>query len=132
MGRTKKKRRRRTTVQVKRKISDMVWEFAGDFIRMGDTLDERQSLLNAACSAWNIACNPPEVRQRNLDKYMKEYKRHNRSAGEDQIEEVRGNMEKLIQNKLDMFPTDLRQIVGAQIIEAGGQDRIEVMSATIG
>ena len=57
-------------------MSEMVWEFAGDFIRMGDTLDERQSPLNAACSVWNIACNPPEVRENNLDNYVREYLRH--------------------------------------------------------
>ena len=84
MERRNKDRRRRTTVKGKRKISEVVWEFAGDFIRMGDTLDERQSLLNAACSAWNIACNPPEVRQRNLDKYMEEYRRHNRGADKEE------------------------------------------------
>ena len=43
------------------KISQSLWEFAGDFIRMGDTLEQRQSYLNAACSAWNIACNMPEA-----------------------------------------------------------------------
>ena len=132
MERRNKDRRRRTTVKGKRKISEVVWEFAGDFIRMGDTLDERQSLLNAACSAWNIACNPPEVRQRNLDKYMKEYRRHNRGADKEEIEGVRSNMEKLIAAKLKLFPTDRRQIVGAQMIESEGQERIEVVSATVG
>lgn len=129
---TRKRRRRRSAgEQGKRKMSEMIWEFAGDFIRMGDTVDERESLLNAACSAWNIACNPPEVRRRNLDKYMKEYKRYNRDADQEQVEDVRSNMEKLIQKKLDIFPGELRQIVGAQIVDSGGQDRIEVMSATI-
>jgi hypothetical protein len=129
MGRTKKKRRRRTAVQGRRKISELVWEFAGDFIRMGDTLDERQSLLNAACSAWNMACNPPEVRQKNLDGYMKEYLRHNRGADKEEMDGVRDNMEKLIAQKLKFFPNDFRQIVGAQMVKSGGKDRIEVVSA---
>jgi hypothetical protein len=129
MGRTKKKRRRRPAVQGRRKISELVWEFAGDFIRMGDTPDERQSLLNAACSAWNMACNPPEVRQRNLDSYMKEYLRHNRGADKEEVDGVRDNMEKLIAQKLKLFPDDLRQIVGAQMVQSDGKDRIEVVSA---
>ena len=113
-------------------MSEMVWEFAGDFIRMGDTLDERQSLLNAACSAWNIASNSSEVRQRHLDKYLKEYRRYNRDADQEELEGVRDYMERLIEKKLEMFPNDLRPIVGAQIIDSGGQYRIEVVSATGG
>ena len=38
-------------------------------------------------------------------------------------------MEKLIQKKLEMFPTDLRQIVGARIFKSGDKDRIEIVSA---
>jgi len=129
MDRTNKKKRRRPAVQGRRKISELVWEFAGDFIRMGDTPDERQSLLNAACSAWNIACNPPEVRQQHLEKYLREYRRCNRDVDRQEIEEVRDYTEKLIEKKLQMFPDDLRQIVGAQMVNSGGKDRIEVVSA---
>ena len=41
-------------------------------------------------------------------------------------------MEKLIQKKLEMFPNDLRQIVGARIFKSGDKDRIEIMSARVG
>lgn len=54
----RKRDARRKKEQRKRKISELIWEFAGDFIRRGETLEQRQSLLNAACSAWNMACNP--------------------------------------------------------------------------
>jgi hypothetical protein len=114
------------------KISQSIWEFAGDFIRMGDTLEKRHSLLNAACSAWNLACNPPELREKQLRQYVKEYRKFNPSADEEELARVRSNMEKLIEQKLKMFPHDLRQIVGAQIINVGGQDRIEAVAATIG
>ena len=36
MGRRKKDRRRRIDTPHKRKMSEIIWEFAGDFIRMGD------------------------------------------------------------------------------------------------
>jgi len=114
----------------KRKISQMIWEYAGDFIRIGGTPEYRQSLLNAACSAWNIACDPPERRKASLDRYMVEYRRHNAQADEAQMAGVRSDMEKLVEKKLEMFPTDLRQIVGARIVRSGGKDRIEVASAT--
>jgi hypothetical protein len=132
MGRRKKKdKRRRTDAPQKRKISEMIWEFAGDFIQMGDTPEEKHSLLNAACSAWSIACNLPELRKKNLDHYMREYRRFNPNADEEEIAGVRSNMEKLIEKKLEMFPNDLRQIVGARVFKSGDNDRIEVMSARI-
>lgn len=39
-------------------------------------------------------------------------------------------METLIEMKLKMFPHDLRQVMGARIINVGGKDRIE--AAAIG
>ncbi len=127
---TRKRDKRRSTGQRKRKISEMIWEFAGDFIRMSETVEQRQSLLNAACSAWNMACNPP-VLGKSLDQYMCEYQRFNANADPAELAGVRSNMEKLIQKKLEMFPGDMRQIVGAQLMREGDKDRIEVMSATI-
>ena len=109
----------------------MIWEFAGDFIGMGNTPEQKESLLNAACSAWSIACNLPEFRKKNLDHYMREYQRFNPGADEEELAGVREDMEKLIQKKLEMFPNDLRQIVGARIFKSGDKDRIEVMSARI-
>jgi hypothetical protein len=132
MGRRKKDRRRRIDTPHKRKMSEIIWEFAGDFIGMGDTPEEKHSLLNAACSAWSIACNSPELRKKNLDHYMREYRRFNPGADEEELAGVRENMEKLIQKKLEMFPNDLRQIVGARIFKSGDKDRIEIMSARVG
>jgi len=44
----------------KRKISEMIQEFAGDFIRLGKTPEDKQNYLNGACVAWNIASAPAE------------------------------------------------------------------------
>ena len=132
MGRRKKDRRRRIDTPHKRKMSEIIWEFAGDFIGMGDTPEEKHSLLNAACSAWSISCNSPELRKKNLDHYMREYRRFNPGADEEELAGVRENMEKLIQKKLEMFPSDLRQIVGARIFKSGDKDHIEIMSARAG
>lgn len=117
--------------QRKRKISEMIWEFAGDFIGMAETVEQRQSHLHAACSAWNISCNPPAL-EKALDQYMREYQRLNPNADQVALAGVRSDMEKLIQRKLEMFPGDLRQIVGAQVVRVGNGDGIEVMSVTVG
>ena len=63
----------------KRKISEMILEFAGDFLSLGESQEHKQCLLNAACSAWNIACIPADKRQKALDRYMTEYQRLNDS-----------------------------------------------------
>ena len=126
-----KDRQQRSQPSARPKISQSLWEFAGEFIRIGETLEQRQSHLNAACSAWNIACNMPEVRKKNLDHYMREYRKFNPGADEEQLAGVRSNMEKLIDVKLRMFPHDLRQVVQARIINVGGQDRIEAAALRI-
>ena len=37
------------------KMSELIGEYASDYINMGESTDECQSYLNSACSAWNIA-----------------------------------------------------------------------------
>ena len=112
-----------------RKVSEMVWEFAGEFIRLGKTLEDKQNRLNAACSAWNMACNAPEVLNKSLDQYLESYRSHNPNESDEQLAAVRSDVEKLIQNKLRLFPAVHKQIVGAKIIQEAGKERIDVASA---
>jgi hypothetical protein len=107
------------------KISESILAFAGDFIRFGNTLEDRQNRLTAACSAWNIACNTPELREKHLDGYVQGYGKFTPDADAEYLANVRKDMETLIETKLRMFPHDLRQVVQARIINVGGHDRIE-------
>ena len=61
----------------KRKMSEMISEMAAQFISVGTTPEEKQSRLTAACSAWNMACGSPEMRQRQLEQYVEGYQRSN-------------------------------------------------------
>ena len=131
MGRRKKSTRTRIDKPHPRKMSEVIWEFAADAIRTGDSPEERQSILNAVCSAWGIACSPPEMRGQNLDHYVREFQRFNTGANDEQLAFVRGNMEKLIARKLEKYPADLRRIVGARIVKSGDKDRLEVTSARL-
>ncbi len=132
MNRRKKKQRRKNGGTTnKLKLSEMIWEMAGDFIDMGETAEERESLLNAACSAWNIACAPPDSRIRQLGHYTSEYLKFNPCADETEIAGVRSNLERLVQKKLQMFPGDRRQVVSARIVDSGDERRIEVASAIL-
>ena len=128
----KKKQRRRTGISTTpRKISEMVWEFAGEYIRLGNTLEEKQNYLNSACSAWNIACNPPEVRNKSLDQYFESFKLYNTDASDEVVSDIRSDMEKLIENKLLLFPTMNKKIVEALITHEAGKDNIVIISARV-
>jgi len=132
MKRKKRKQKRKTSIASStKKVSEMIWAFAGDLIQMGETLDEKQSYLNAACTAWNIACLPSDMHQRSLDKYEEAYRSYNPHADDQEIANVREDMEKLIKNKLRLFPNVNKQIVNARITQTEGKDRIDVASMTI-
>ena len=112
-------------------MSEMVWEFAGEFIRLGETLAHRQIRLNAAVSAWNLACLPPEARPRAMDEYITSCKSHNPRVTDEQLSGIRGDMEKLVGSKLSLFPAINKPIVGARISRVGGRDRIDVASVRV-
>lgn len=45
------------------KISEIIWEFAGDYIFLGKKLEHKQNLLNSALSAWNIGNLRPDSKK---------------------------------------------------------------------
>jgi len=127
---TRRREKQRRPGQQKRKVSEMVTLFAWDFIQMGKTPEQRQSGLNAACSAWNMACNPSTL-AKTLDQYMRKFEEFNASADEAELTGVRSNMETLVRKKLEMFPDDRRQIIEARLVPTGDGERIEVISLTM-
>ena len=123
--------RKKSESPTKRKMSEMISEMAAGFLWVGDTIDERQSRLNAACSAWNMACGLPEVRQRQLEQYREGYLRFNLATSPSDLANIIKDMETLIERKLKMFPDDKRQIVSAKVVMVGTTYRIDVASATL-
>ena len=124
-------RRKKPNKSTKRKMSEMISEMAAGFLGVGDTIGERQNRLNAACSAWNMACGSPEVRQRQLEQYKEGYLRFNPATSPGDLANILKDMELLIERKLKMFPDDKRQIVSARVVMVGNVYRIEVASATL-
>ena len=90
----------------KPKISQMVAEMAAGFLAAGNTLGERHNRLNAACSAWNMACGSADVRQRQLEQHGEEYLRFNPATSPTDLANIVKDMELLIERKLQMFPDD--------------------------
>ena len=115
----------------KRKMSEMISEMAAPFISEGKTPAEKHHRLTAACSAWNMACGSPEVRQRQLEQYVEGYQRFNPASSPSDLANIRRDMESLIERKLQMFPADQRQIVSARVVMVGKDYHIEVASATL-
>jgi len=124
-------RRKKPNKSTKRKMSEMISEMAAGFLGVGDTLGERQNRLNAACTAWNMACCPPESRQRQLEQYKEGYLRFNPATSPSDLANILKDMESLIERKLKLFPDDKRQIVSARVVRVGKDYRIEVASATL-
>lgn len=115
----------------KPKMSEMISEMAAHFISVGKTPEEKQSRLTAACSAWNMACGSPEVRRQQLERYVQGYRQFNPATSSSDLAKIQKDMESLIERKLQLFPDDKRQIVGAKIVVVGTNYRIEVASATL-
>ena len=115
----------------KRKMSEMISEMAVGFLGVGDTLGEQQNRLNAACTAWNMACESPEVRERQLEQYTQGYLQHNPGTSPSDMFNIVKDMKSLIERKLELFPDDKRQVVDARVIRVGSEYRIEVTSATL-
>ena len=109
----------------------MISEIAAQFISVGKTPEEKQSRLTAACSAWNMACGSPKVRQKQLEQFVEVYQRFNPATSSSDLANILKDMESLIERKLQMFPDDKRQIVSAKVVMVGKDYRIEVASATV-
>ena len=110
------------------KMSAMIIEYASDYIRLGDSLEEKQSYLNAACSAWNIAILKKEERKKALDNFIEQYKRINPDADDTDTDNARHDMELLIKEKVKLYPNVKRTIAGAEITNDKGKERIVVAS----
>lgn len=104
----------------------MIIAFSGDYISMGDTIDEKQSYLNAACTAWNISILPKHERKKAISNYIKEYKRLNPHANDPS--NLRHDVERLIKQKIRMFPHNRKHIYNAEIRKNG--DEYSVFAAT--
>ena len=110
------------------KISEMVLDFAGEFLRLGETPDKRRNLLSGACSAWNIACAPAETRVELLDQFIANYRSCDLGADAKRCRGVRQDMELLIQQKMKKYPDVIRQIMSCELTVVDGKDHIVVLS----
>ena len=112
-----------------KKVSEMLLNVAGDFIAMGEDIAEKQEILNASVSAWNIACLKDDKRQQAINKFMKEYKKLNPTFTKDDFKDEEENLRLLIRQKDELYPDINIQIVNAIVQEVDGKNHITVASA---
>lgn len=115
----------------KPKLSEMVLGFAGDYIGMGESTEEKQEYLIGAVSAWNIACLDKKGRDQAIKRYMAEYRKMNPSQSKQDFCDVEENLMKLIQQKEKLYPAVQIQIVNAHIEHIKGKDHVTVMSLSL-
>ena len=109
------------------KMSELIGEYASDYINMGETTEERQSFLNGACTAWNIAILPEHSREEAIRRVIEGYERVN--LGIDDSGDFEHDLRVLIQKKLEMFPDIKKTILGGTIEPISGTKyRINIAS----
>ncbi len=108
------------------KASEVIIEFAGDSIETGVSMEQRQSLLNAACTAWNIANLPTHERRKALERCLQSYRARNPGARDTSF--LLKDMEHLINKKIRMFPQVKKPIVDAEIRDDGDRYSIAAVS----
>ena len=106
----------------------MLLNLAGDYIFMGEDVEQKQQYLNGAVSAWNIACLNEKDRERSIKKYMSEYRKLNPSQSKRDFRDVEENLRLLIKEKEKFYPEVRVQIVNAHIQEIDGKIHVTVAS----
>ncbi len=104
----------------------MIIEFAGDFIETGESMEQRKSLLNAACTAWNIANLPKHEHRKALERYLQSYGALNPGVRDASF--LRKDMEHLIKQKNRLFPQVKKPTVHAEIQQNGERFIIAAVS----
>jgi hypothetical protein len=115
----------------KDKISEMIMNYAGDFILGGEDEFERQQRLNTAASAWNFACLSSTERDRGIKKYLKECKKLNPEYGKRDLKEIKSVLKDLIAKKIRTYPDIRVQIIDTRLKEDSGKTFVTVASANI-
>jgi len=106
----------------------MILKVAAGYIDMGETIEERENYLRSACTAWNIACLPPLKREREIKRYIDQYRKINQ-ADEIDCKNLEEDVRLLIKQKDRLYPGIKVQIVNSKIAHINGRHFVTVVSA---
>lgn len=102
----------------------MLVEYATDYINIGKDINHRQNLLNIACTAWNISILPENSQKEAIEDYIENHIKLNQHFTDENIQGLKKDLELLVEQKLSMFPSVKKVIMGASIIEDEGKETI--------
>jgi hypothetical protein len=109
------------------KMSELISEYASDYINMGEDTEERQNYLNGACTAWNISILDEKHREGALRHAIESYKKMN--PGIDDVENLEHDLRTLIQKKLETFP-DIKKVIIDAMIEPMSETKYQINIAS--
>ncbi len=89
-------------------------------------MQQKQSRLNAACTAWNISNLPKYERRKALERYLQSYRAQNPGVQDSNF--LRKDMEHLIKQKNRLFPQVKKPIMHAEIRGEGDHFSISAVS----
>lgn len=112
----------------KKKVSQMVADFAYNYIAMGDGVEEKQQNLNGAVTAWNIACLDEKFRAKAIKRYMKDFRKMNPQETPQFYKDGEENLRLLIKTKDNLYPLVRIQVASARIEKKGGKYHLSVMT----
>ena len=108
-------------------MSELISEYASDYINMGEDTEDRQNYLNGACTAWNIAILDEKHREGALRRAIDAYKKMN--PGADDVENFEHDLRILIQKKLETFP-DIKKVLIDAMIEPISETKYRITIAS--
>ena len=108
-------------------MSELISEYASDYINMGEDTEERQNYLNVACTAWNIAIQDEKHREGALRHAIDSYKKMN--PGTADVENFEHDLRILIKKKVEMFP-EIRKVIINAMIEPISETKYQINIAS--
>jgi hypothetical protein len=105
------------------KISEILWEYAGNFFGRGRNLEERRQLLKIAVLAWNLSLFPEEELEDKINEVINNLQNMNQSQEniDDKMAFLKNDIKILVAGKRKLFPHVMKYIVEATIEVANGK-----------
>ena len=110
-------------------MSQILLEYASDYISMGSTLQQKQAYLDSAVLAWTLSLLPEREREEQMHARVKELEALN--PGSKNMDILRHNLPILIERKLAKFPQIKKLIINAQISIVDGKECLNVASTDL-
>lgn len=108
-------------------MSEILLQYASDYIGMGVTLEEKLPYLNSAIMAWNLSLFPDGEREKQMQASLR--KLESLDPGSKNLEILKHNLAILIEKKLTEFPEIKKLILNAEISMVDGKESLTVVSA---